>query len=231
MNVDCELALLDVEGTKDVSPLENSSVRGSDGFSSLMPPSHAETDVKILVDEQGQSERESLLHALSPWPSQPLKANATRQKYSMWFYFISIIILMLLLSMIAFIIAIFFFFPRIKDRSPSSAQRVHFISAEYVLWNFTDGENKCYGNGFGGPGPNNDGSNLSTIRGSFRKAIFRAYSDIYFNTPLKRERKWQVSKREIQVVFEIDYSVIPCSTWEHLDLQSLQRQVMLLKSS
>jgi len=189
-----------------------------------MPPSNAETN----VDEKGEnaSERESLLHPLSPWPSQPAlyKADATfsmvtdqerSNKYSMPNTqcilpgrtsrlfgrlggrrrpCIFLLLLVFLLAVIASIIATVFSYARVRDQPPDSAQRVHFISAEYVQWNFTDGDNKCYVNGIGGPGPSNTpGSNLSTISGSFRKAIFRAYSNEHFNTPLDRDPKWQVS--------------------------------------
>ena len=117
--------------------------------------------------------------------------RARREKDSLWCYGVSIALLCLLLTMIAVWPPLRYFSPS-SIQYPSSAKRVHYISAEYVEWTFTNGDNKCYANGFGGPGPDNTpGSDLSTINGTFRKAVFRAYSDVYFNRPLAMDPRWE----------------------------------------
>lgn len=114
-----------------------------------------------------------------------------RAKDSIRCYGVSIALLALLLTMIA-VWPPLRFFPPSSIQYPSSAKRVHYISAEYLDWTYTNGDNKCYANGFGGPGPSNTpGADLSTLNGTFRKAIFRAYSDVYFNKPLAINPNWE----------------------------------------
>lgn len=140
-------------------------------------PSSLQDEIKILVQPDGSEEA-----AVAPFDLAADKAQ--RKKASIWCYSVSISLLCLLLTMIA-VWPPLRYFPPSSIQYPGTSNRVHYISAEYVQWRYADGDNKCYANAFGGPGPDNTpGSDLSTINGTFRKAIFRAYSDVFFNKPL-----------------------------------------------
>jgi hypothetical protein len=145
--------------------------------------SGSEGDIKIIVQPESSCEGAATFDLAAD--------RALRKKESMWCYGTSMILTFLLLTMII-VWPPLRYFPPSSIQYQGSARRIHYIAAEYVQWTYTDGDNRCYANGFGGPGPDNTpGSDLSTINGTLRKAIFRAYSDVYFKTPLDRDPKWQ----------------------------------------
>src|SRR5436305_7975186 len=73
-----------------------------------------------------------------------------------------------------------------QQSAPHGVERVYYIAAEEVIWNYAPAGTNLTGR----PVPENEAAEAQTIK-SYRKAIYREYTDDTFRIARPRSRQWE----------------------------------------